>query len=357
MRHFPVFIDTKDQTVLVAGAGETAIAKLRLLLKTQAHLRVVAPEAEPQVQAWADEGRLELILSPFVPSDLTGARMAYAATNNEPLDRRIIAAARNAGVLANHVDNLDGSDFITAAMVDRDPVTIAIGTEGTAPVLARRIKADLEKALDPQLGTLAREAAAFRAKAEELPAGAPRRAFWQRFFDVTGPRALKTAAAIGGTASRRLLAALEQGFADAQASASSGEGELAIIGTGTGDPELLTLKARKRLHDADVVFAPAGLSLQILELVRREAVIRSDAQTDAILRTAATQKTVVLRTGDGADDTAHALRAAAATAGQPAEFIPGIADTAGSVSSSSPLNAFYGASHGEEKSAAHSLLQ
>ncbi len=89
----------------------------------------------------------------------------------------------------NIVDNLHDSAFITPAIVDRDPVTIAIGTEGAAPVLARAIKADLEERLPATLGTLARIGKGFRKMADALPFGRPRRDFWRDYYFNAGPRA------------------------------------------------------------------------------------------------------------------------------------------------------------------------
>ena len=73
--------------------------------------------------------------------------------------------ARAAGVPVNAVDRQELCDFITPAIVDRDPVVVAIGTEGTAPVLARQIKARLEAMLPARLGGLARWAASLRQRA------------------------------------------------------------------------------------------------------------------------------------------------------------------------------------------------
>ena len=87
-----------------------------------------------------------------------------------------------------------GSDFITPAIVDRDPVTVAIGTEGAAPVLARKIKAEVEAMLPATLGLLTRIGQAFRARVEALDSQA-RRVFWTRFYFESGPRALEA----GGT--------------------------------------------------------------------------------------------------------------------------------------------------------------
>ena len=35
MRHFPIYLDLDSQTVVISGAGETAVAKLRLPIKNQ----------------------------------------------------------------------------------------------------------------------------------------------------------------------------------------------------------------------------------------------------------------------------------------------------------------------------------
>ena len=59
--------------------------------------------------------------------------------------------ARSAGAIVNVLDRTDACDFITPAIVDRDPVVVAIGTEGSAPVLARQIKADVEAMLPAEL--------------------------------------------------------------------------------------------------------------------------------------------------------------------------------------------------------------
>ncbi|MEO0389145.1 MAG: uroporphyrinogen-III C-methyltransferase, partial [Pseudomonadota bacterium] len=144
---------------------------------------------------------------------------------------------RAAGVLVNTVDTLEACDFITPAMVDRTPVTVAIGTEGAAPVLARRIKAQVEENLTPDLGLLARAGQAFRKDAMRLPFGQPRRAFWSEYYDTTGPKAL---AGGGPDALPGALASLLQRHLAARPS----EGHVDFVGAGPGDPELLTRSGR-----------------------------------------------------------------------------------------------------------------
>ena len=143
MKHFPIFMALEGRRVVLSGGGDAAMAKLRLLMKTEAHLTVHAPDAAPEIVQWAAEGRLTLRRDPLGPGDALCAVLFYAADEDAAEDARTTALARADGALTNIVDNLADSQFITPAIVDRYPVTIAIGTEGTAPVLARAIKADL----------------------------------------------------------------------------------------------------------------------------------------------------------------------------------------------------------------------
>ncbi len=266
MRHFPIFRDLRGRRVVVSGAGDAAVAKLRLLLKTEARIIVYGTDPHTQITRWAGEGRLHLIPRRIDHGDALCAVLVYGANEDVAEDARIAGIGHAAGALVNIVDNLDDSDFITPAIVDRDPVTVAIGTEGAAPVLARRIKAETEERLAPGLGTLARIGQGFREAANALPHGRIRRRFWSRYFDEIGPRAL----AEGGEAA--VHTALESLLDDILAE-DSGRGHVALIGAGPGDPELLTLKARKALHEADVVIHDRLVSSEILELARREAIV------------------------------------------------------------------------------------
>jgi uroporphyrin-III C-methyltransferase/precorrin-2 dehydrogenase/sirohydrochlorin ferrochelatase len=266
MRHFPVFLNVADRRVIVSGAGECAIAKLRLLLKTEANIFVYGTDAETQVRMWSAEGKLTLVERALKAGDADEAAMLYAANEDDVEDARVAQIGRDAGALTNIVDNLEDSQFITPAIVDRDPVTIAIGTEGAAPVLARRIKADIESRLPASLGILARIGQAFRGRADMLPQGRIRRDFWSRYYEGAGDAALQAGGekAVNETLNDLLTDAIET---------RPREGHVSLIGTGPGDPDLLTLKARRLLHEADVVLHDQLVPQAILELARREAIV------------------------------------------------------------------------------------
>ncbi len=264
MRHFPIFLKVQNKRILVTGAGECAIAKLRLLLKTEADVVVFATDVDAQVESWAKAGLLEITRRKVQMADFYNVVMVYAAEDDEKLDGVTAAKAKMANVLFNIVDNLQESEFITPALVDRDPVTIAIGTEGTAPILARKIKVQIEESLPNELGLLAKLAEYFRPKASRLPKGITRRKFWSRYFYDLGPAALRE----GGKES--VSRTLNKLFDEAQ-NQTDAVGKVFLVGSGPGDPDLLTRKALKVLHEADVVIYDRLVSPQILELARREA--------------------------------------------------------------------------------------
>ncbi|MBB3994627.1 uroporphyrin-III C-methyltransferase/precorrin-2 dehydrogenase/sirohydrochlorin ferrochelatase [Sulfitobacter undariae] len=263
MDHFPIFLSTRNARIIVSGGGDAAMAKLRLLMKTRGKIIVYAADATPEIKQWHTAGQLTLITRTMEAKDVVDATLFYGANEEAVEDARTAKLAKDAGALVNIVDNLADSQFITPAIVDRDPVTIAIGTEGAAPVLARAIKADLEERLPQSLGTLARIGKTFRAAADALPFGRARRDFWRSYYFNDGPKAIS-----GGQEHVRpaLNALLDQHLTK-----TARAGHVAFVGGGPGDPELLTLKARRALDEADVVIYDRLITPEILELARREA--------------------------------------------------------------------------------------
>lgn len=272
MQHFPVFLAVAGRRIVVSGGGAAAVAKLKLLLKTEARITVFAEDPVEDVAAMAAAGRLHLVRRRLGPGDALCAVAAYAANEDAGEDARAARLAKADGALVNIADNLADSQFITPAIVDRDPVTVAIGTEGAAPVLARAIKRDVEERLPQSLGLLARIGKAFRPLAERLPVGRARRDFWADYYFGAGPRAVEAG---GGAALKPALMAL----LDRHLTAGDRPGRVEFVGAGPGDPDLLTLKARKALDAADVVIHDRLVPGEILELARREAVVIEAGKT------------------------------------------------------------------------------
>lgn len=263
MRYLPIHIDTKDVTLRVIGGGEAAEAKLRTLLKTEARLEVVSESISAEISRWAEDGRLIWIQKTFDISDLDGARLVYAATEDDALNAEIAAAAHERGILANAADQKSACAFITPALVDRSPVLVSIGTEGTTPGLARALKADLEKRLPADLGKLALLTKKLRAKVKKhLPDLSDRQTFWASIF--------------GGKDLMHQLRSDAKTFTETVENAllnrsSVKTGQVALVGAGPGNPDLLTFAAQQALHGADIIIYDRLVSQEVLELGRREA--------------------------------------------------------------------------------------
>jgi uroporphyrin-III C-methyltransferase / precorrin-2 dehydrogenase / sirohydrochlorin ferrochelatase len=266
MRSFPVFLNFDRKPPLVVGSGVLAAAKVRLLLKRAPRVDVAAP-AEALVPELAALLAAELValLAPSPGIDqLRGRPLVISATQDDAEDKRVAAIGRALGVPVNVPDRPELSSFALPAIVDRGEVTLAIGTSGSAPVLAQRLRAWLEHELHPRLDALARLAAEFRGRvAERLPAGPARRHFWERVFDGEAARA---ALAGDETEARRLL---DRAIADA--AAGPARGRVLLVGAGPGDPELLTLKAVRALKSADVILYDRLVGEGVLDYARREA--------------------------------------------------------------------------------------
>jgi uroporphyrin-III C-methyltransferase/precorrin-2 dehydrogenase/sirohydrochlorin ferrochelatase len=262
---FPIFLRLRGKRVLVVGGGEEAAAKVRLLLMTGAGTVVIAREPCDALTELAAAGRITLWQRNFVSSDLDRTHLCIVADANSP--EVIAAEAMAAGVWVNVVDRPEISDFTVPAIVDRAPVTVAIGTDGAAPSLARDLRTRIELAVPPGVATLAAICRDWRAAvAAALPERMRRQRFWTAVID--GPEAL---AAFDGnrTEAERLLAAR---LATARSRRQTrAVGRATLVGAGPGDPELLTLRAVRAMKRADVVLYDALIDPAILELARREA--------------------------------------------------------------------------------------
>ncbi|MBV8143747.1 MAG: uroporphyrinogen-III C-methyltransferase [Gammaproteobacteria bacterium] len=272
MDYLPIFLRLEGRSVAVVGGGGVALRKVTTLREAGAHVSVIAPVLEPQLGEQAARGEVRHIAASFVPAHLDGAQVAIAATNDTQVNRAVSAAARARGIPVNVVDDAELSTFIFPAIIDRSPVLVAVSSAGRAPVLARRIRAQLEALLPARLGALARFMGERRGAVRQALAAPARRRLWERI--VSGPVATRV---LGGdeagaehALTRELLAA-RLSIPAAATGAGDRLGEVYLIGAGPGDPDLLTLRALQLLQQADVILYDRLVSPQVLDRARRDA--------------------------------------------------------------------------------------
>jgi uroporphyrin-III C-methyltransferase/precorrin-2 dehydrogenase/sirohydrochlorin ferrochelatase len=266
MDYLPIFVDVRDRLVVVVGGGHVAQRKTEHLLKAHARVRVVAPQLCAELAVFRDLGRIEHRPVPFSASQLEGAALAVAATDDATVNEAVSRAARERGIWVNVVDDAQRSAFIFPAIVDRSPLIVAVGTSGSSPTLARRVRTQIEALLPERLGALAEYAGRWRQIVQGALPGLPQRLrFWDGFFN--GPVATQLLSGDTATADVQMQAAIAQ----ARVAATGQLGEVYLIGVGPGDPDLLTVRAQQLLQQADVLLYDRLVPESIIGRARRDA--------------------------------------------------------------------------------------
>ncbi len=332
MKSFPMFIRTTGRRVVIAGGGEQAAQKARLILKTDARIVLAAPVLDDELAALVAAGRAEHHDGAIGATLFEEAAMAFVATGCPAWDASLHALAQAARCPVNVVDRPDLCDITTPSIVDRDPVVVAIGTEGTAPVLGRALKTRIETMLPANIGGLAALAGRLRASVAAGVPKAARRAFWAWVFKE-GPRAAWTRGA-----EREAAQAIKEAIAAGGAPGGATTGSIALVGAGPGARDLLTLRAVERLQEADVIFYDRLVDVEVLELARRDAARVfvgkhvgahgwPQARINAVIVAEALKgrRVVRLKSGDpGIFGRAGEEIEAARAAGIPVEIVPGV---------------------------------
>ncbi|SDJ14383.1 uroporphyrin-III C-methyltransferase / precorrin-2 dehydrogenase / sirohydrochlorin ferrochelatase [Frankineae bacterium MT45] len=187
---FPLLLDLADRRVLVVGGGVVAARRVRRLLEAGARVELVAPEVVAELSAQAGP-QLSIATRTFIPADIDGAWLVCACTDDARTNEAVASAAEHARVFCIRSDHAPGGSARTPAVLRRGEVTVAI-TSGD----------------DPQRSLALRDAIAL-------------------------------AIDLGSLESRPVRAAKQ--------------GSVALVGGGPGHPELITVRGRRLVSEADVV--------------------------------------------------------------------------------------------------------
>ena len=340
MEALPLFHRLRGETCVLVGAGRVAARKLRLLRAAGARIRVVAPRCGAEIEQLAENDVLILMRRRFRAADLNGAVLVIAATGTPAVNRAVYRAARARGIPVNVVDQPELCTVTFPAIVDRDPVCLAIGSGGAAPVLARMLRTRIEALLPERTGELARLAREYRSAVRAHVHGeTERRAFWEGVFSGSVAELVYSGRP---AAARRELEALLAGIGKDCAP----RGEVYLVGGGPGDPDLLTFRALRLMQQADVVLYDRLVSEPVLALVRRDAervyvgkragthaVPQPDINAQLIAHARAGRRVLRLKGGDpfifgrGGEEIEQL-----AAAGIPFQVVPGITAASGCAS-------------------------
>ena len=156
---YPIMLDLKGRSAVVVGGGAVGLRRLHALVEAGAAVTLV----DPTLGADCELAGVTILHQPYQPSQLRGAALVFACTDDHLLNSRIAADARRLGVLVNAADQAADCDFHCPAVARDGEVTVAVGTAGAAAGLASRLRDLLAQALPPRVGEFAAALSALRA--------------------------------------------------------------------------------------------------------------------------------------------------------------------------------------------------
>jgi uroporphyrin-III C-methyltransferase/precorrin-2 dehydrogenase/sirohydrochlorin ferrochelatase len=204
-------LDLRDRRVVVVGGGTVAQRRLSTLLDAGASVLLVSPEATPAVEGMAQAGELRWEQRGYLDGDLEDAWYALALTDDPNVNAAVVAEATRRRVFCVRGDD---------------------GTAGTASTPAGGEWSGLRIAVTS--GRLSNQAPA-QGGHDPLRAAAVRDGVLDWLRSGAGEELI--ARPLGSRAARR----------------RTGLPGVALVGGGPGDPELITVRGRRLLGQADVV--------------------------------------------------------------------------------------------------------
>lgn len=265
MSLLPIFLKLAGRRCLLVGAGNVALDKIGSLLKTGLQLRVVAPDALPEVRQLAAEGKIEWIERSFELSDLDGNYLVIAATDSPEVNSAVYQGAVERRILCNSVDDIPNCDFFFGSVVRRGDLQIAISTAGESPAFAQHLRREIDNLLPEDIGPWLENLGQLRREIlKTLPRSEDRKLLLHQLAQRPVFSSNPSEAILGF--SEPVLQAVEEGW---HVSSQT----VYLVGAGPGDPDLLTVKAVRLIRNADVILHDDLVQQAILDYASPSAEI------------------------------------------------------------------------------------
>lgn len=152
---YPVCLNISGKLSVVIGGGGVAERKVQGILAGSGNVRVISPVITATLQALVDRETIEWREKTYSATDLAGAFLVFAATDNSEVQAAVLRDAHAAGLLINVADDPDSCDFQVPASIRRGDLTLCVATNGKSPALAAMVKRRLEHDFGEEYAQLA----------------------------------------------------------------------------------------------------------------------------------------------------------------------------------------------------------
>ncbi|MFC1587599.1 siroheme synthase CysG [Planctomycetota bacterium] len=267
----PINLNLTDRQCVVIGGGKVARRKCLKLLDAQAKVKVIAPEFMAALGDWSLAG-MTLIKRSYRKSDLEGAWLVIAATDDSKINAQITRDARELGIWVQRVDDPLDCDFSMSATLRHGDFTVSFATGGAIPALSAKLKQQARKQYDPAYSEFCDLARSIRREAvkQNIPPQEREHLHKQLVNSGLVELLIQNDKEQAYAKARDLLASAgrsAQTEDDAKpCTLPPGKtGMVYLVGAGPGDPGLLTVKAAECLRKADTVLYDAMANPLLLE--------------------------------------------------------------------------------------------
>ena len=261
MNWLPLLHRSNDVKFIIFGGGQVAQRKVQTLIKFTQAITVVSPILDPRLKRLIDDNSICYIESLAKQEQVLAGSRIVAATDVASVNQQIAEWARLVSCPVSIADNPDQSDFIFPAIIDRDPVMIAISSASESPALTRYLRNQLDVALSSRIPQLAHFTSKLRRSIRmNVDDSKKRQQLWRKLMSSAMPNLV-----LAGKEEQAQI------VCDDVIAGQDHCGEVFLVGAGPGDPELLTLKAVRLIQQADVVFYDRLVSPAILEYCNSKA--------------------------------------------------------------------------------------
>jgi len=169
---------------VVVGGGVVAQRKVTGLLRSGAVVKVISPTVTKRLAAYARQGAIRVVDRTFRPSDVRGAWLVCAATDDQAINHLVFRTATRHRVFTNVVDQPALCSFIAPAIAKRGDLVVAVSTGGTSPSLAKQVRSDLIRQLGSDYTRMLRLLRSLRGIAkQQLSSYADRKRYFDRLVN------------------------------------------------------------------------------------------------------------------------------------------------------------------------------
>lgn len=149
-RYYPLMLKLDGAVCVVVGGGAVALRKVNGLLESGAAVTVISPAVTEGLAHMTERGAITLLRRGYRDGDLQGACLAFAATDDPGINRQVASEAERLGIPVNVADDPESGSFVTPATVRRGDLVLSVTASGASPMLASRIRQELEARYGPE---------------------------------------------------------------------------------------------------------------------------------------------------------------------------------------------------------------